>query len=142
MKKRTTVEKWGRGGNVHENKGSYPFKAGMYMKTRKIMFSVEISHNIHIYPPTRRCLRGGGIFDIVICEVKRRKGGLDLALAEAPRKNFFLEERRGNVYENKGPESAGINRQEAENERFSRGRSSDPLGPEFCAGRREAHSEA
>ena len=41
-----------------------------------------------------------------------------------------------------GPESAGINRQEAENERFSRGRSSDPLGPEFCAGRREAHSEA
>ena len=41
-----------------------------------------------------------------------------------------------------GLESAGINRQEAENERFSRGRSSDPLGPEFCAGRREAHSEA
>jgi len=44
--------------------------------------------------------------------------------------------------ENKGPESAGINRQEAENESFSRGRGSDPLGPEFCAGRREAHSEA
>jgi hypothetical protein len=41
-----------------------------------------------------------------------------------------------------GPESAGINRQEAENEKFSRERSSDPLGPEFCAGRREAHSEA
>ena len=41
-----------------------------------------------------------------------------------------------------GPESAGINRQEAENERFSRGRSSDPLGPEFCAERREARSEA
>jgi hypothetical protein len=42
----------------------------------------------------------------------------------------------------RGLESAGINRQEAENERFSRERSSDPLGPEFCAGRREAHSEA
>jgi sporulation protein YlmC with PRC-barrel domain len=53
-----------------------------------------------------------------------------------------LNERRANVIENKGSESARINRQEAENERFSRGRSSDPLGPEFCAGRREAHSEA
>jgi hypothetical protein len=39
-------------------------------------------------------------------------------------------------------ESAGINRQEAEDERSSRGRSSDPLGPEFCAGRREVCSEA
>src|SRR5437016_12663654 len=29
---------------------------------------------------------------------------------------------------------AGINRQEAENAKFSRVRSSDPLGPEFCAG--------
>ena len=28
---------------------------------------------------------------------------------------------------------AGINRQEAENENFSRERSSEPLGPEFCA---------
>ena len=27
---------------------------------------------------------------------------------------------------------AGINRQKAENENFSRGRSSEPLGPEFC----------
>jgi hypothetical protein len=46
------------------------------------------------------------------------------------------------VLGNESLESAGINRQEAENERFSRERSSDPLGPEFCAGRREAHSEA
>jgi hypothetical protein len=38
--------------------------------------------------------------------------------------------------------SAGINRQEAEDERSSRERSSDPLGPEFCAGYREVHSEA
>ena len=37
---------------------------------------------------------------------------------------------------------AGINRQEAEDEKFSRERSSDPLGPEFCAVRREARSEA
>ena len=39
-------------------------------------------------------------------------------------------------------ESAGINRQEAENEKFSRERSSDPLGPEFCAVCREACREA
>ncbi len=38
--------------------------------------------------------------------------------------------------------SAGINRQEAEDERSSRERSSDPLGPEFCVGHREVHSEA
>jgi transposase len=37
---------------------------------------------------------------------------------------------------------AGINRHEAENERVLRERSSDPLGPEFCAGYREVHSEA
>jgi anti-sigma B factor antagonist len=36
---------------------------------------------------------------------------------------------------------AGINRQEAEGENPLRERSSDPLGPEFCAGRREARSE-
>src|ERR1039458_7451028 len=29
---------------------------------------------------------------------------------------------------------AGINRHEAENAKFSRVRSSDPLGPEFCVG--------
>jgi hypothetical protein len=39
-------------------------------------------------------------------------------------------------------DSAGINRQEAGDERSLRERSSDPLGPEFCAGRREVHSEA
>jgi hypothetical protein len=43
---------------------------------------------------------------------------------------------------NGGPESAGINRQEAENENFSRERISDPLGPEFCAVCREACREA
>ena len=36
---------------------------------------------------------------------------------------------------------AGINRQEAEGENPLRERSSDPLGPEFCAGRRETNSE-
>jgi hypothetical protein len=38
--------------------------------------------------------------------------------------------------------SAGINRHEAGNERFLRERSSEPLGPEFCAVPREAHGEA
>ena len=33
---------------------------------------------------------------------------------------------------------AGINRQEAEDEKSVRGRSSEPLGPEFCAVGREA----
>ena len=37
---------------------------------------------------------------------------------------------------------AGINRQEAEDEKSSRERSSEPLGPEFCAVGREAYSEA
>src|ERR1039458_10731396 len=37
---------------------------------------------------------------------------------------------------------AGINRQEAEDEKSLRGRNSDPLGPEFCAVRHEARSEA
>jgi len=37
---------------------------------------------------------------------------------------------------------AGINRQEAEDENSSRERSSDPLGPEFCAGYREVRGEA
>ena len=37
---------------------------------------------------------------------------------------------------------AGINRQGAENANFSRERISDPLGPEFCAVRREVRSEA
>ena len=39
-------------------------------------------------------------------------------------------------------ECAGINRQEAEDEKSSRERSSEPLGPEFCAVGREAWSEA
>ena len=37
---------------------------------------------------------------------------------------------------------AGLNRLEAEDERALRERSSDPLGPEFCAGRCEVSSEA
>jgi hypothetical protein len=37
---------------------------------------------------------------------------------------------------------AGINRHEAENAKFLRVRSSDPLGPEFCVGYREVHDEA
>jgi hypothetical protein len=37
---------------------------------------------------------------------------------------------------------AGINRHEAGNERFLRERSSEPLGPEFCAVYREVHGEA
>ena len=49
---------------------------------------------------------------------------------------------RGRNIENEGSESAGINRQEAEDESSSRGRSSDPLGPEFCAVGREACREA
>ncbi len=34
------------------------------------------------------------------------------------------------------------NRHEAENAKFLRVRSSDPLGPEFCVGYREVHDEA
>jgi hypothetical protein len=37
---------------------------------------------------------------------------------------------------------AGINRHEAGNERVLRERSSEPLGPEFCAAHREVFSEA
>jgi len=42
----------------------------------------------------------------------------------------------------KGSSAPGSNRHEVENERVLRERSSDPLGPEFCDGRREACSEA
>ena len=37
---------------------------------------------------------------------------------------------------------AGLNRHEAEEEEALRERTSDPLGPEFCAGHREVHGEA
>ena len=37
---------------------------------------------------------------------------------------------------------AGLNRHEAENARFLRGRTSDLLGPEFCVGYREVQGEA
>jgi len=39
-------------------------------------------------------------------------------------------------------ECAGMNRQEAEDEKSLRARSSEPLGPEFCAAGREAGREA
>jgi hypothetical protein len=32
------VKKWGGTGNVYENKGSYPLKAGIYMKTGRLIF--------------------------------------------------------------------------------------------------------
>jgi hypothetical protein len=59
-------------------------------------------------------------------------------LSEAKHLLFFIESKQ------KADPSvgAGINRQEAEDERSSRERSSDPLGPEFCAEHREVHSEA
>jgi hypothetical protein len=37
------VEKWERTGNVYENKGSYPFEAGMYVKTGRLICSFEIN---------------------------------------------------------------------------------------------------
>ena len=37
---------------------------------------------------------------------------------------------------------AGLNRHEAEEEEALRERTSDPLGPEFCAGHREVQGEA
>jgi hypothetical protein len=39
------VEKWSGTGNVYDNKGSYPFKAGIYVKTGRLMLSAEISQN-------------------------------------------------------------------------------------------------
>jgi hypothetical protein len=43
----TTKDRCGkRGGqsrNVYENKGGYPSKAGMYMKTGRLIFSLEIN---------------------------------------------------------------------------------------------------
>jgi hypothetical protein len=35
------VEKCDETGNVYENKGSYLFKAGMSMKTGRLMFSIK-----------------------------------------------------------------------------------------------------
>jgi hypothetical protein len=47
------------------------------------------------------------------------------------------------IVDEKSPlQCAGLNRHEAEEEEASRERTSDPLGPEFCAGHREMHSEA
>src|SRR5450755_2151160 len=46
------------------------------------------------------------------------------------------------VVEKSRLQCAGINRHEAENAKFSRVRSSDPLGPEFCVGYREVHGES
>jgi len=47
------------------------------------------------------------------------------------------------VVDDKSPlQCAGINRYEAGVEETPRERNSDPLGPEFCVGYREVHSEA
>jgi hypothetical protein len=51
----------------------------------------------------------------------------------------------GNVGIIRSPLRASVlpdNRYEGEDERALRVRSSDPLGPEFCAGYREVHGEA
>jgi hypothetical protein len=32
-------KKWGSSGNVYENKGIYVLRAGIYLKTRELMFS-------------------------------------------------------------------------------------------------------
>ena len=53
--------------------------------------------------------------------------GMDRPEAELARGTQAESDPRGKVW------CAGINRQEAEGENPSRGRSSDPLGPEFCA---------
>jgi hypothetical protein len=73
------------------------------MKTGSLMFSVEISYNILSHAPTRRSLRGGEIFDIAICGVKRRKGGWTWLWQMHREEILFLNDRCGNVYENKGP---------------------------------------
>jgi hypothetical protein len=46
------------------------------------------------------------------------------------------------VVEKSRLQCAGVNRHEAENAKFLRVRSSDPLGLEFCVGHREVHGEA
>jgi hypothetical protein len=48
----------------------------------------------------------------------------------------------GTVGETSRLQCAGLNRHEAENAKFLRERTSDPLGPEFCVGHREVHDEA
>jgi len=66
-------------------------------------------------------------------------------MAQAQREGAYTPEfirKSGRVSKAETLESAGINRQEAEDEKSSRERSSDPLGLEFCAGRREVPSEA
>ncbi len=76
-------------------------------------------------------------------EITRKIGGtmhLKTANSGSPIQSpgpYAGEAQQKNV-ENDGAESAGINRQEAEDENSSRERSSDPLGPEFCAVGREA----
>jgi hypothetical protein len=79
------VEKVGGKRNVYENKGTYLLKAGIYMKTGRLMFSAEVSQNMLSDSPPRRGLIG---LDSGRCTAK---------------KFFFLNEQCGNVYENKGP---------------------------------------
>ena len=63
-------------------------------------------------------------------------------IAEAEGKKVTRENRAPQKMLKMKVECAGINRQEAEDEKSSRERSSEPLGPEFCAVGREAWSEA
>jgi hypothetical protein len=62
------VEKRAGSGNVNENKGSYPFKARIYMKTGGLMFSAEISQNILSDAPPWRGLTG-----LVSCRCTAKK---------------------------------------------------------------------
>ena len=66
--------------------------------------------------------------------------GLRIPSAPLGARTRWKQDERGD--QNGSAESAGINRQEAEDENSSRERSSDPLGPEFCAVGREARREA
>ena len=51
---------------------------------------------------------------------------------------MYSSSQSGNQHGNLG---AGLDRQEAENEEFSRGRTSDPLGAGLCAWYREVNGE-
>jgi hypothetical protein len=64
----------------------------------------------------------------------RRNSGFEAVLPDG---DIEFEPRQRNLWV-----CAGMNRHGAEDERALRERSSDPLGPEFCAGRCEVSSEA
>ena len=77
------MEKWGESGNVYENKGSYPLKVGICMKTGRLMClgRKTTRTSLPFFPPQRA----------------------DRVLENPPRRKFFLNELCRNVYENKGP---------------------------------------